>query len=510
MKKLMVYFFAFIMMFSMTVSVQAINCLDDLTDSDIVVDIVEDFLTACLNNSYLYTDVPFDELTILSISEEETGETIDYAGKTVTLSDLEKNINFIKAKNTYWQYVRKAQNIYRTDFNINYHVQNIEITKSYATVTISAMMSFKYIDSTEVSYKEDLFIVNLLKAKDRWFVVDAYEPFDWFDSRYKYSSDFKLDSLLSEYAEEDTLLPDVGVSSDNNVTRSSSLSYNADNATAYAYTYTTSVSENTPTDFYNDNFQYFSSDCMNFASQCVWAGFGGNNDVDVINSNVVPMDSTGSYYWFNSKTANQHSGSWSSCSNFRTYATNSNGATSETGLRTTKYSIGSNNSFYGYTSFLYGSILHVPGASGSYGHAVFVTDVDGSSRSSVYYCAHTTMAKHVKIGEDWPTGEIYIYQPTSFYSSATMQSPVVSVEMVRPIAIGTALTLTAGTDVSGYSIQTRVTTPSGSTSTSTSYNTTSATKTYTFNSVGLYTIRVAVKQTSSSTAYYYYYTVRVY
>lgn len=110
----------------------------------------------------------------------------------------------------------------------------------------------------------------------------------------------------------------------------------------------------------------------------------------------------------------------------------------------------------------------------------------------------------------WPTGEIYIYKPTSFYSSATMQSPVVSVEMVRPIAIGTALTLTADTDVSCYSIQTRVTTPSGSTSTSTSYNTTSATKTYTFNSVGLYTIRVAVKQTSSSTAYYYYYTVRVY
>ena len=161
------------MLFSLTVSAQATDSRDDSANSDIVIDIVEDFLTAYLKNSYLYTDESFDELTILSISEEEAKETIDYAGKTITRSDLNKNIDFIKDKNTYWQNVRKAQDIYRTDFNIDYHVQNIEVTKSYATVAVSAMMSFKYTDSAEVSYKEDLFVVNLIDVTGRWVVVDA-------------------------------------------------------------------------------------------------------------------------------------------------------------------------------------------------------------------------------------------------------------------------------------------------------------------------------------------------
>lgn len=512
MKKTMAVILAAAMLLSTTIGAYAADSSDKLTVSDRAVEVVEDFLNVYLSNSYLYTNDSFDEFTIMSASEGETGETFELGGKTVARADLEKNIDYLKDKNTYWQYVRKAQNIYRTDFNVDYYVQNVDISGNSASVTISAMMSFRYTDSKDVSYKEDVFTVKLLETGGRWVVVDACEPQDWFDGKYKYSSDFDLGRVLSEYAEEDPLLTNTDTSMDEpNETRSSSLSYDADNATAYAYTYTTSGSAN-PTSFYNSNFQSFSgADCMNFASQCVWAGFGGNNNTTSINNHEVPMDSSGSYEWYNSQTASIYTGSWTACRYFREYASYSNSDNSETGLRTVSYPIGEMESFHGYISHLYGSILHVPGSGGSdYGHAVFVTDVESSERSGVYYCAHTSMAKDLKVGDSWPTGAILIHKPLSFYSSSTLQSPIISVEMFRPVPAGTTLTLKANSNSICYSIQTRVTTPGNSTSTSTAYDTMTATRSYTFSSPGLYKIRIIAKRTASSAEKNYYYTIRVY
>ena len=48
---------------------------------------------------------------------------------------------------------------------------------------------------------------------------------------------------------------------------------------------------------YNSLFPLCSEDCMNFASQVVWFGFGGINDSAHINSHAFPMITSGSYPW---------------------------------------------------------------------------------------------------------------------------------------------------------------------------------------------------------------------
>lgn len=50
----------------------------------------------------------------------------------------------------------------------------------------------------------------------------------------------------------------------------------------------------------NSNFYEYSSDCQNFASQCIWYAFGGTNTSASIESRVVPMmyNTTDSRDWF--------------------------------------------------------------------------------------------------------------------------------------------------------------------------------------------------------------------
>lgn len=485
---------------------------DDATE---IKQTVQEFFEAYLENAYLYTNNDFTQQTVISKETAQNAKsTFVIDGENKSLADLCDNISYIRDKVAYWQYMRKDAGIERTDFKTEFSFDSVNINNNTANVKLAAYMSFQYADSDLPSYMEAIYSATLVKLDNRWLIADVTEANDWFDATYKNDDSFDVDRIIRDYEAEKASSSEGGLDYEAaSVSRvGTSLSYNQANAAAYAYTYTTSTSA-TPTDFYNNNFQYFSSDCMNFASQCVWAGFGGSNDVTSINNHGVPMDATGSYNWFSSKTQNDHSASWSSCSSFRTYASNSNSATSETGLRTTKYSLGSTDSFSvvtNYSTVLLGAVLNVPGSSGDYGHAVIVTDVTGSSRSNVYYCAHTNMAKNIKISDSWNTGKIYVYIPTSFYSSTTLSSPRISVDMYRPVAQNTTQTLTATTDVSCYRIATTVTTPGGSSSTSNTYNASSATRSYTFSSTGLYTIKVSAYLTSSSSAVDHYYTIRVY
>jgi len=49
---------------------------------------------------------------------------------------------------------------------------------------------------------------------------------------------------------------------------------------------------------YNPNFPVVSNDCMNFASQVVWFGFGGINDSAHITSRALPMVTSGGKTWY--------------------------------------------------------------------------------------------------------------------------------------------------------------------------------------------------------------------
>ena len=319
-----------------------------------------------------------------------------------------------------------------------------------------------------------------------------------------------MDRLIEDYCEVDAaerIVANVPVSE---LSRSVA-SYNVNNATAYAFTYATSIEGNTATDFYNENFQYFSADCMNFASQCIWAGLGGNNVASATIAHSFPMDARGSYNWFSSQKKDYHTAAWSNCSGFMKYIENLRNNTSEPGMKVANYDIPSNTSFAGCNEdTLLGSVMFVHGSSGDYGHAIMITDVEGTGRNEVFYTAHSPMAKHLRVGDKWNTCPIYIYRPIAMLTDVTIASPKITVEMYRPVPRGTTLALSAETDVSCYRIRTSITKPSGGVSNHSSMNTSNSTWNYTFSEVGLYTIKVSAMKTSTSSEVDYYYTVRIY
>jgi len=474
------------------------------------------FMDSYLSEVYLYNEHDFSASTILSLSEEHlnTVPSVDLRGTRSNLTVLTANIDYLKNKAEYWKHVRTDQGIFREDFTVTYVFNAFDISSVVATVYLAAQISFQYLDSDAPSYIEECFIIDLVRVDGVWLIADAFQKLDWFDDMYKDNESFNIAYIIAEYQYLRSIEADAGVIEPYEVppepTRATTLNYNAENATAYAYTYSSSTAG---TSVYNSNFKSFSGDCMNFASQSIWAGLGGSNNASHINAHKAPMDGLGTQNWFSSDSSGAHSGSWSSCNDFATYTTLLNSNPSDTGVLSTKYNVpyGANFSVISnYMTVLYGAILHVPGTGGDYSHAIVVTDVAGSNRSSVYYCAHTTDAKNVKVGDHWAVHRINVIKPTSFYAQSTLSNPRITATLFRPVAISTTLTLSANTTVSCYSIVTTVTTPSGTSTSSTKNNSSTATWNYTFSSTGLYVIKVSAKETSSSTAVDYYYTIRVY
>jgi hypothetical protein len=64
--------------------------------------------------------------------------------------------------------------------------------------------------------------------------------------------------------------------------------YNRTKVTWYGTTYTDDT-EGHSTTYYNKLFKSYESDCQNFASQCIWYGFGGSNTSTAINNHYLPM-----------------------------------------------------------------------------------------------------------------------------------------------------------------------------------------------------------------------------
>lgn len=482
--------------------------------------VIVDFMTSYLDSIYLYENTQFSTYTVATVNSELS----TYSGTELsTLTALQSNISYLSDKVAYFTYARKAQDIYRTDFNVDLEISDLSVHNNTADATIIAKISFQYTDAQQPSYLEDIYFVELLKVNNSWLISDMTEYNCWFDNEYKDSPNLEVNSLIRE------LEIDLASQANQNATvfniqnenstvspmaETRTLSYNKSNATAYAFTYTTSVESNSATDFYNENFANQDpngGDCMNFVSQCIWAGFGGSNDTYSINNRLSPMDTVGSQVWYGSGDANSCSSSWISCSAFRNYQNNQ--ASTEVGLHTNKYNIASGASFASisnYANVLPGSLLHVNSGSTNYSHAIIVTDVYGPSRDEVYFCGHNSMRKYIKVGDRHPSCPIYVYEPTSFITNLPVTMRTITATLYRPVPSGTQLPLTATTDLSCYKITTKITAPSGTSSTTTTYNQTTATRNYTFSEKGLYTVQISVYSTSSSSATNYYYTIRTY
>ena len=315
---------------------------------------VASYLDAYLKKAYLYEDANFAAYSVSTQLMSSGNALLTVNGKSITVREAEKNMVYRENKAEYFRVARQAQGIYRSDFNVKYFFNSTEVSSNHAAVNVSAIISFKYHDHDDISILEELFNVALVKINGIWLIADVVEPRDWFDASYKDDPSFDfaqytqdcVKALMAEVDAAETMpapeaLPAAeGLDTVSPLSTGTSLSYNRNNAVAYAYTYTTSTTSD-PLDFYNGNFQHFSSDCMNFVSQCVWAGFGGNNNTTSVDNHAAPMDVSGqyAYNWFSSSpnNVNQHSASWSACGHFRTYLARPD---SDPGLRADTYDIG--------------------------------------------------------------------------------------------------------------------------------------------------------------------------
>lgn len=100
----------------------------------------------------------------------------------------------------------------------------------------------------------------------------------------------------------------------------SATAYNRTDAVNYATTYWSS---------YNSSFGSFSADCQNFASQCVWCGYGGTTVPTTASSATTPMvynyNSSHTRDWYHAKSGYSvaASPSWKFTSKFMEYILNS-------------------------------------------------------------------------------------------------------------------------------------------------------------------------------------------
>lgn len=360
--------------------------------------------------------------------ENESAEIMESLGRSsmtteLMVEDLQAMENYV----AYRSHIFEDMDIEFASFDARYYFDDVVIYDDYAVVKVYESLNYQYIDSPDDSSELNHYYLALKKIDGLWYIADVvsddapYLAFlddgltaDEAIAGYESAIEIESETVNENWAESSPALP---------MATTSNIGYNVNNAVNYALMYT-STDDNpvrdggngttsTPT-FKNLRFKWFNADCMNFASQCVWAGFGGSNNYSHVGSKYG-MDNSGSYKWW--CTRDDNTDSWSSCSAFYTYFNNSNSST-EKGLhgdtKVTAYNSSTINWDYA-ASDLVGSVMQVRGKdnSGNWkaaAHAVFVNAASSLSRSDIFVCCYNTCKKNVKLGTYWPAGNDETYK----------------------------------------------------------------------------------------------------
>lgn len=512
-----------------------------------VTDVAEAYLSNLAYNSYMYSSNDLNSLTILdeNVSESSLYRVAAEMTATEELTDVQKyfcttlgnqlesrndvvvkmkeNIQFLKDKSAYFSEIRQYNGIARKDFDVEYVVTDAKIQGNIAILEVLENLSFQYIGTPEPSFCQEEHTVFLVKVDDEWYVANVETKYDWFSNEYK-NSNYDIATIIAN--EKQNVQAQLASSFDMSASNDSiseidsefeimanaayMRTYNKENAWKYAYTYATSSGSSTPSTYYNSSvFSDFTSsggDCMNFASQAIYAGFSGSNNSTHVNNGEVPQDKVGldasntdaaKTKWY-AKPASTY-WAWTSCSFFRNYVTYSTGD-SNTRLYAIQKSISATSDFSEVgTSNLIGSIIHVNGAS-SLGHAIIVNNAVGTDRNQIYYTAHSANAKNCILADKY-SGEmvsirpVYFYDVTACTGTYTSHSfsgnnaqctrcgyvrTYITPTLLAPVQKNTQVTLTAKTNHTVSSISMSVKDPNGNTTNFTAEpNTTSISRTYT-------------------------------
>lgn len=297
-----------------------------------------------------------------------------------------KEAKYYEDKHTFIKALYNREDIDKESMKIELTFEDIIISDSKASVDLYEKFTFMYTNGNGMpSAMGNRYKISLLEDGSKWQVVEIFSD-DEFDEQY-YEQEFDIEKLLEALSKPVQNIIDSNINSPDTIHSISSLpftSYNASSAASYAYTY----AEN-----YNSKFESFSSDCQNFASQCVWFGFGGSNTTIDISNGAWPMTSI----WYQKGPDQTTSNAWYNVDGFADMIESSESNVSgpygiiNSGISTARvgdilqYNSSSNPSDYVHSYIVYS-----------------VTGTEGSRTfSDIYVCAHTTDRKNIQLSTIW-------------------------------------------------------------------------------------------------------------
>lgn len=454
---------------------------------------------------------------------------------------------------------REENGIQRENFHVQYTFGKISYQASDDTyyTDVTEEVTYRILDGNDMdTYIATEFQVTLKETAEGFKIIDVYDPEDWFTEEYE-EEGFDYDALMEDYTGEEPVETEVisepeetieeeikstplKSSSDAEIVASTAFPakaaqqyrintyrpYNPMNGAYYAYTYSaTDGSKNT---YYNPKFYYhYQTDCINFGSQCAWAGLGGSNDATSILNHAAPMDAGGTWQWYG-RSVNDSAVShvaWRSNQYFNRYMAGMNeSGDGEAGVLSRIIELpavsGSGNGVLEINPFdMLGAVLQVKGGSTNYAHAVFVVGINPTkgtfTRNNVYFCAHTNNRRNACLGDWFPNCKIRVIKPLLYrevsyctsakhaYSSVTNGSDAtcnlcghvrlyLTPYMVKPVSVGSTATVggTANLRCSTMRITVKAPGASGSTEIGTTSDSRICRTAYTFSKAGLYEITV--------------------
>lgn len=450
----------------------------------------------------------------------ELMRAIDF--EPVKTEDFLDNLHLQNTRIKYLRGLHELYNITYKQFSANYTFEKVVVDEDYAVVSVCESLDYQYSDSNNQSGEQTMFNISLVKQDGKWIILEVICDDMLFLTNYKDSSDLEEEARRLN-AGTVQLTDAVGVEIEDTAVPFAvgNIAYNRDNAVNYALTYLAPADDGTgsakPT-WANDNMPWFSANCMNYVSQCIWAGFGGSNSSTDI-ANFYGMDTEGTsaaHKWYANKTTS--STSWRSCAAFRTYISDFESGKVDMGCTTQE--IASNSDSLVYTAnalkgaAIQGKGLDNDGNSVALGHVVFVTDATGSTRNSVFVSGYNNNIRNKKLALVYPKtstareiDRLFLIIPGHMKNADTGFR--VWANLCAPLSVGDAIPIQAYGSAQCKSILLRIYDASGASALVKNFSGASSISTsYTCTTSGLWKI-VIMGTDDSNTTKTFTYTVRI-
>ena len=400
-KEMRAIFVAVLILLTIIISPSHANAIDATSEAlkNSPENIAIAFVSAASRNMYLYENNDLNRYSIDCSNYPLLGNELEKmtADTNVAPIDACKKMSLVNDKVEYYRYVRSSQNFIVKDFKQTYTIENVKKSGNCAVVSMSELLNWQYADYDLPSGALISYEVTLAKHGGTWRVIGVVAADELFDQQYivgdkKFDLDAEKASFDKAIAIDMAALTDTKETANlEKPTYAKRNGYDISKAVQYARDW--ALSKNAPPFQYHDG-----KDCMNFASQCVYAGLGGATNA--CDTSFMDKDGKNKWYW-------NDWGAWISCSKFRNYITSSDAK-----LNTLHCESTGDIPFW-YSGELTGSVAHVYGDAGELSHAIFITDSRSPARKDMYFCAHTSNRKNEKVSAYYSTGSIYVITPLS-------------------------------------------------------------------------------------------------